>query len=65
MARVQVIADDGYVALTERISAEVLHDEHFRETLAERVEWAAADAEAHDTETEQERGRAPATTPAR
>lgn len=47
MARVQVVADDGFVALAERVSAEVLHDEHFRERLAERIAWAAEDADAH------------------
>ena len=47
MARVQVVADDGYVALTERVSADVLHEEHFRGCLAERIAWAAADADAH------------------
>jgi hypothetical protein len=48
VARVQVVADDGYVALTERVSAEVLDEEHFRGCLAERIAWAAADADAHE-----------------
>lgn len=47
VARVQVVADDGYVALTERVSAEVLDEEYFRGCLAERIAWAAADADAH------------------
>jgi hypothetical protein len=48
VARVQVVADDGYVALTERVSAQVLDEEHFRGCLAERIAWAAADADAHE-----------------
>ena len=48
MTRVQVVADDGYVALTERVSADVLDEEHFRGCLAERIAWAAADADAHE-----------------
>ena len=47
MTRVQVVADDGYVALTERVSADVLNQEHFRGCLAERIAWAAADADQH------------------
>ena len=47
MTRVQVVADDGYVALEERVTAEVLDEEYFRECLAERIAWAAADADAH------------------
>jgi hypothetical protein len=50
VTRVQVIADDGFVALTERVSAEVLDDEQFRGRLAERIAWAAADAEEHADE---------------
>jgi hypothetical protein len=48
VTRVQVVADDGYVALTERVTAEVLNQEHFRDCLAERIAWAAADADQHE-----------------
>ena len=48
MTRVQVVADDGYVALEERVTAEVLDEEHFRGLLAERIAWAAADAQDHE-----------------
>jgi hypothetical protein len=50
MARVQVVADDGHVTLTERVTPETLHEEHFRIRLAERIEWATADAAEHDQE---------------
>jgi hypothetical protein len=58
VAQIQVVADDGYVALTERVSAEVLNQEHFRGCLAERIAWAAADADAHKkTAAEPDDGR--------
>ena len=50
MARVQVVAEDGHVTLMERVDPEALHEEHFRNCLAERIEWAAADAAEHDQE---------------
>jgi hypothetical protein len=45
MPRVKLIGDDGWVALDERITQADLEDEHLRRQLAERLEWAAADAE--------------------
>jgi len=48
MARVQVVADDGHVTLMERLDPKALHEEHFRNCLAERIEWAAMDAAEHD-----------------
>jgi hypothetical protein len=45
MAKVQVLTDDGRVTLLERVDATVLEEEHFRNCLAERIAWAAADAE--------------------
>ena len=51
MTRVQVVADDGYVALEERVTAEVLDEEYFRGRLAERIAWAAADARDHESAT--------------
>lgn len=44
VARVQVLADDGFVTLAERVSLAELDQEHFRNCLAERIQWAAADA---------------------
>ena len=48
MARIQVVADDGHVTLTERVDAQALRQEHFRTCLAERIEWATADAAQHE-----------------
>jgi hypothetical protein len=45
MPKVQVVADDGRVTLLERVNAGNLEAEHFRNCLAERIAWAAADAE--------------------
>ena len=50
MARVQVVADNGHITLTERVDPQALHEEHFRICLAERIEWAAVDAAEHDHE---------------
>ena len=46
MARVLVVADDGWRALEEDVSDSVVASEHFRATLAERIAWAVHDAEA-------------------
>jgi hypothetical protein len=51
VTRVQVIADDGFGTLTEFVSADVLDDEHFRGCLAERIAWAAKDADRRESET--------------
>jgi hypothetical protein len=59
MPRVKLIGDDGWVALDERITQADLEDEHLRRQLAERLEWAAADAEHHAP------GPRPATRPSR
>lgn len=45
MPTVQVTADDGRVTLAERVDSSNLEAEHFRACLAERIAWAAADAE--------------------
>jgi hypothetical protein len=55
MPKVQVVADDGRVTLLERVNAGNLEEEHFRNCLAERIAWAAADAE----EQEETPGAAP------
>ena len=45
MPRVQVIADDGWVALDECASGAQLASDHYR-CLAERIGWAVEDVEA-------------------
>jgi hypothetical protein len=45
MARVMVTSDDGSVVLDERIRADDFTSEHFRRCLADRLGWAAQDAE--------------------
>ncbi|MBI5103468.1 MAG: hypothetical protein HZB46_00500 [Solirubrobacterales bacterium] len=47
MPRVRVIADDGWVALDERVGPEDFDGEVFRRHLAERLAWAVGDAEEH------------------
>jgi hypothetical protein len=58
MPNVQVVADDGRVTLLERLNATNLDEEHFRRCLAERIAWAAHDAE----DGEREASPAPAGT---
>ena len=45
MPRIHVIADDGRLALDERIHPGDLSSEHFRRCLMERIDWAVADAQ--------------------
>jgi hypothetical protein len=45
MPKVQVSSDDGRVMMLEWVSAATLEEEHFRNCLAERIAWAASDAE--------------------
>ena len=45
MPRIHIIADDGRLALDERICHEDLSSAHFRRCLMERIEWAVADAQ--------------------
>lgn len=47
MARVRVVADDGWIALDERLTRPDFDSEVFRRHLAERLAWAVADAEEH------------------
>jgi hypothetical protein len=47
MPRVHILADDGWVALDERIAASDFDSDVFRHHLAERLAWAVGDAEAH------------------
>lgn len=47
MPRVRVVAEDGWVALDERVSASDFDSDVFRRHLAERLAWAVGDAEAH------------------
>jgi hypothetical protein len=47
MPRVRITADDGWVALDERVRAEHFDSDHFRRCIAERLAWATADAERH------------------
>lgn len=44
VARIRVIADDGWIALDERITADDFASEHFRRHLMDRLGWAAGDA---------------------
>lgn len=46
MPRVQVIADDGWLALDEHVSASKVTSELYRRQLGERIGWAVVDAEA-------------------
>jgi hypothetical protein len=43
--RIHVIADDGRLALDERLCPEDLSSAHFRRCLMERIDWAVADAQ--------------------
>ena len=45
MPRIHVIADDGRLALDERVHPEDLSSAHFRRCLMERIDWAVADAQ--------------------
>ncbi|HYF27117.1 MAG TPA: hypothetical protein VD931_15345 [Baekduia sp.] len=56
MARLCVIADDGWVALDEQLCRALLESDHALHQLGERVRWAVEDAEAH---VERERWRRP------
>lgn len=47
MPRVRVVADDGWVALDERVASSDFDSDLFRCHLAERLAWATGDAEAH------------------
>ena len=47
MPRVQVIADDGWVALDELVFEAQLEGDHARRCLADRILWAIRDADAH------------------
>jgi hypothetical protein len=40
MARVQVIADDGWVALDELAAPQQLDSDHYRHCLGDRIKWA-------------------------
>lgn len=52
MPRIQVIADDGWVALDEHACNAQVASNHYRQQLAERLAWAVRDAESHcDTAT--------------
>jgi hypothetical protein len=43
--RIRLIADDGWTALEERVCAADFETDHFRTQLAQRLAWAAMDAE--------------------
>jgi hypothetical protein len=45
MARVKVVADDGWVALDELATAEQMASEHYRRCLSDRIQWAVGDAQ--------------------
>lgn len=45
MSRIRVVAEDGWLALDEHISADQAADEHYRRCLADRICWAVHDAE--------------------
>jgi hypothetical protein len=47
MPRVQVIADDGWVALDEYANPAQVVPDHARHCLADRIAWAVTDAESH------------------
>lgn len=49
MARVKVVADDGWVALDELATAEQMASEHYRRCLSDRIQWAVGDAQQHVT----------------
>jgi len=51
MARVQVLADDGWVALDELATPHQLDSEHYRRCLADRIHWAVGDAQRRATES--------------
>lgn len=45
MPRIHIVADDGRLALDERICQQDLSSAHFRRCLMERIDWAVADAQ--------------------
>lgn len=45
MPRVQVIADNGWVALDEYANPAQVLPEHARHCLADRIAWAVSDAD--------------------
>ena len=45
MPRVLVISDDGHMVWNERVNQSDFEGEHFRRCLADRLNWAVADAE--------------------
>lgn len=47
MPRIQVIADDGWVALDEHACSAQVASHHYQQQLAERLAWAVLDAESH------------------
>jgi hypothetical protein len=49
MPRVQVIADDGWVALDELATEQQTASEHYRRCLADRIHWAVGDAQRRST----------------
>ena len=54
MPKVQVVADDGEVMFVERVQAADFAADHFKENFAERIGWAAEDAQVHDSRFERE-----------
>jgi hypothetical protein len=54
MPRVQVIADDGWVALDEYANPAQVVPDHARHCLADRIAWAVSDAESHADERSEE-----------
>jgi hypothetical protein len=52
MPRVQVIADDGWVALDEYANPAQVVPDHARMCLADRIAWAVTDAESHPDESD-------------
>lgn len=46
MARIRVIADDGWVVLDELAVPGQLDSDHYRRGLADRIRWAVEDAHA-------------------
>lgn len=60
MARVMVVADDGWVALDELVRTHDFGSELFRRHLAERLAWAVADAEAEPEDRPAPAGERPA-----